>query len=580
MQKKWIIKNQPSPELIKSLSAQLNISNPIATLLAQRNILDFNTAKDFFRPSLDQLHDPFLMADMDKAVQRLIDGINKKEKILIYGDYDVDGTTSVALVYSFLTQNYGDNFFEFYIPDRYAEGYGVSYQGIDYAANNGFGLIIAIDCGVKSTQQITYAKSKDIDFIICDHHRTGDILPEAFAVLDPKREDCNYPYKELSGCGVGFKLMQALSIKEGIPLNILFGYLDLVAISIASDIVDMMGENRILAYFGIKKINESPRPGIQALIEIGDLKGPLSTSQIVFGMAPRINAAGRIEHARDSVKLLIAKNEEDANRCASKVNIRNNTRRDVDLNITLEALAMIENNEHFKQAKSTVLFKKEWSKGVIGIVASRCIEKYYRPTIILTESNNKAAGSARSVHGFDVYEAIAECSDLLEQYGGHTYAAGLTLSLNKVEEFREKFESVVASRINESHLNPPLNIDTVLQLDEISVRFYDVLRQFAPFGPGNMQPVFMSEKLLDTGKSKVVKEDHLKLRVKQMYNNSEFDGIGFNMSGIYPLFANGKEFSMCYQVQENNFGGNLKLELLAKDLRVTGQNAVHSTTEN
>lgn len=580
MQKKWILKNQPSLEIISSLSSILNVSTPIATLLAQRNILDFDSAKRFFRPSLEHLHNPFLMKDMDKAVQRLQHAIKTNEKVLIYGDYDVDGTTSVALVYSFLESHFGSENLEFYIPDRYAEGYGVSFQGIDYAAQNGFTLIISLDCGVKSIQQINYASAKTIDFIICDHHRTGDLLPDAFAILDPKREDCHYPYKELSGCGVGFKLMQALCIAEDIDMSTLFDYLDLVAISIASDIVDMMGENRVLAYYGIKRINEAPRPGIQALIEVGDLKGPLTTSHIVFGMAPRINAAGRIEHARDSVKLLIAKTPEEASRCAAKVNIKNIERRDVDLNITLEALAMIENDETLKNSKSTVLFKKDWSKGVIGIVASRCIEKYYRPTIILTESNNKAAGSARSVYGFDVYEAISECYDLLDQYGGHTYAAGLTLSLDKVEAFKEKFEKVVAARINDSHLNPPLNIDAILQLDEISLRFYQVLKQFAPFGPGNMQPVFMTERLKDTGKSKVVKEDHLKLKVKQTYNNSEFEGIGFNMGGFYPFLSNNTEFSLCYQVQENDFGGNTKLELLAKDIRFSHESTIYPSKLN
>ncbi|HEY8399612.1 MAG TPA: single-stranded-DNA-specific exonuclease RecJ, partial [Cytophagaceae bacterium] len=447
MNKRWDFKAIPDDESIKQLSEAINVNPSLATILIQRNIKTFDEAKSFFRPSLAELHDPFLMEDMVVAVSRIEKAIQRREKILIYGDYDVDGTTAVSLVYSFLKNVYPA--IEYYIPDRYKEGYGISYKGIDYASKNHFSLIISLDCGIKSTEHIKYAKERSIDFIICDHHTPGQELPEAVAVLDPKRKDCNYPYKELSGCGVGFKLMEAFARKNNIPSSELLPFLDLVAISICSDIVPITGENRILTYYGLQQINKNPRPGVKALIGVSGLKKELDVTNVVFGLGPRINAAGRIAHANAAVQLLTCENTEEAEQWAKNIDDKNLTRKDFDSSITEEAIQMIEQDELLLQARSTVLFKKDWHKGVIGIVASRCIEKYYRPTVILTESNNYATGSARSVDGFDLYEAISRCSDLLEQFGGHMYAAGLTLKKENIPAFAEKFESVVRELITE-----------------------------------------------------------------------------------------------------------------------------------
>lgn len=582
MEKRWVITPKPDEAQVERLASAININNSLAALLIQRGITDFEEAKNFFRPELSHLHAPLLMRDMDKAVARLQKAIANQEKILIYGDYDVDGTTSVTLVFSFLQKRYPH--IDFYIPDRYTEGYGISYIGIDWAKENGFSLIIALDCGVKSVEHIAYANERDIDFIICDHHRPGDVLPQAAAVLDPKRADCAYPYKELSGCGVGFKLMQAFCEAENIDLNELYPYLDLAVVSIAADIVPITGENRVMAYYGLQQLCKSPRAGLRALLEVAGIqpienttKYNLQISNVVFGIGPRINAAGRIAHAEATVELLLAENEDDANRFAEKINLRNTERKEFDTTITAQALEMIANDAFLQNAKSTVLFKNDWHKGVIGIVASRCIEKYYRPTIVLTESNKKATGSARSVAGFDVYEAILECSDLLEQFGGHTHAAGLTLPLEKVEAFRQKFETVVQRRILPEQTIPQIEIDTVLTFKEISMKFYNIIKQMSPFGPQNMQPVFISENVYDTGSSRVLggkngKFEHLKLSMRQQ-DGETMEAIAFGMAHFYPQINNGQPFNICYTIEENNFRGNTALQLMIKDIQFPSEQA-------
>ena len=482
MDKRWLSKELPSNEQIKELSQAININSYLAAILIQRGITDFEGARNFFRPALEQLHNPFLMKGMERAVARLKKAIDSREKILIYGDYDVDGTTSVALVSSYLNKFYSNC--EIYIPDRYAEGYGISLAGIEYAEQNNFTLIIALDCGIKSVELVDVASLKGIDFIICDHHLPDDTIPNAVAVLDPKQENCEYPYLELSGCGIGFKFMQGYAQKHRHEHE-LYEYLDLVAVSIASDIVPITGENRILTYYGLIKLNENPRPGLKALKEIAGIKNDLDVSGIVFTLGPRINAAGRIAHARAAVDLLVAQTEQEANTLAEKLNLKNEIRKQFDSDITGEALAMIESNEILRTAKSTVLFKNTWHKGVIGIVAARCVEKYYRPTVILTESNNKITGSARSVSGFDLYGAILECSDLLEKFGGHKYAAGLTLDMTNLESFQQKFEQVVSSTITEAMLTPMLDIDMSIDFDVITPKFFNILKQMGPFGPEN-----------------------------------------------------------------------------------------------
>ena len=490
MVKKWVYKELPADETVHTLSQQINVNQVIASILVQRSVLDYQQAKDFFRPSLDQLHDPFLMKDMDKAVDRLLLAIEKKEQILIYGDYDVDGTTAVALCYGFLKQHYKN--LDYYIPDRYQEGYGLSQRAIDLAHQQEVSLVVTLDCGIKATELIAQAKARGIDFIICDHHRPGSVLPPAVAVLDPKREDCTYPFDELSGCGVGFKFMQGFCEKFSIPVASLYEYLDLVAVSIASDMVPITDENRVLTHFGLRKLNHSPRPGLKSLRNLAGSRSAMTVSDVVFGLAPRINAAGRIGHAKDAVKLLLSEDQNEAEHWAGQVNEKNITRRNVDANITEEALAMIEQRDPEQTAKSTVLYKEDWHKGVIGIVASRCLEKYYRPTIILTESKHKATGSARSVAGFDIYQAITECSDLLDQYGGHKYAAGLTLPLDKVTDFQERFEEVVSKSITEELLTPVIEVDQTISLNQLDDKLYKLLKQMAPFGPENRQPVFVT----------------------------------------------------------------------------------------
>lgn len=565
LEKRWLLKAQPEADVIDHLQKAINVSRPIATILAQRGMADFESAKAFFRPKLSMLHDPFLMKDMDVAVERIHDAISNHEKILVYGDYDVDGTTSVALFYGAINKFYHAS--DFYIPDRYKEGYGISKQGIEWASENGFSLIVALDCGIKSVELIDYAKSLGVDFIICDHHRPGETLPNAVAVLDPKRSDCEYPYKELPGCGIGFKLLQALTKKypdyKIDPLD----FIDLVAVSIASDIVPIEGENRVLAYYGIKKLMDSPRPGLKALMKIAAVPKKVTITGIVFGLAPRINAAGRIDHAKTSVHMLLSETEEEAYHYGDKLSLRNKQRRDFDSSITEEALSMIEKNETLVSAKSTVLFKNDWHKGVIGIVASRCIERFHRPTIILTESNNKATGSARSVPGFDVYNAISQCSDLLEQFGGHMYAAGLTMDVEKVPAFQQKFEEVVSESIPEELLTPQLDIDTTLSFEQITGKFFNVLSQMEPFGPANPKPVFVSNDVFVFGQPKLIKDKHLKFTAAQDGTNMRFEAIGFNLASLAEKIAEGVLFRMAYTIEENNYRGMQSIQLNIKDIK-------------
>jgi len=564
MQKRWIYKNIPAAETIEALGKAININASLATILLQRGIIDFESAKTFFRPSLDHLHDPFLLKDMEPAVVRLKSAIDKNEKILIYGDYDVDGTTAVALVHSYLRSFYPHC--EFYIPDRYAEGYGVSEAGIIWAEENNFSLIIALDLGIKASDMVTLATHKGIDFIICDHHLPGGDIPNAVAVLDPKRDDCEYPYKELSGCGLGFKLIQAFSRRYRSEQEI-FSYLDLVVVSIASDIVPITGENRILAHFGLQKLNENPRPGLKALKEIAAIKNELDISGIVFTLGPRINAAGRVAHARGAVELLIASTEADANALAGKINIKNDLRREFDLNITEEAIAMIEGNEALLSAKSTVLFKETWHKGVIGIVAARCVEKYYRPTVILTESNDKITGSARSVRDFDLYKAISGCSDLLEKYGGHKYAAGLTLDKSNLVAFQERFEQIVSSSITEEMLTPTIEIDLPVQFDALTSKFYSVLKQMAPFGPENQRPVFEAKNVHVLNSLTSFKDKHIRFLAGQAGNETMFNAVGFDLIEHYDQLARAESFSIAFTLEENTYNGTTSLQLRIRDIK-------------
>jgi single-stranded-DNA-specific exonuclease len=568
MQYKWLIKKEADLELIEKLRSEgLGVSNSILNMLVQRGITSYKEAESFFNPNLDDLHDPFLMKDMDKAIARLETALNNNEKILVFGDYDVDGTTSVAMVYSFLKEIHQN--IDFYIPDRYTEGYGVSIKGIDYAIENGFKLIIALDCGIKANAKIDHANQNSIDFIICDHHNPGEILPDAIAVLDPKRQDCNYPYKELSGCGVGFKLLQALSIKRNINFEKLWNLLDLVAVSIASDIVEITGENRILAYFGIKKLMESPRIGLKALIEIsGHKANEITISDVVFKIGPRINAAGRIESGRSSVKLLIEENVEFATEMSDKINKHNETRQNLDRLITEEALEMISSSDVLKARKSTVLFKPGWHKGVVGIVASRVIENYYKPTIILTEADGMASGSARSVEGFDLYQAVDSCSEMLCNFGGHKHAAGLSLKTEDVKRFAERFEDYVCQNITDEQLMPQIVIDQHLSFSEITPKFFNIIKRFAPFGPGNMSPIYVTENVHDTGGSRIVgkTEEHLRLEIADS-NQNRLVGIGFGMANFIQIVKENKPFNICYSIEENEFNGVISLQLRIRDIK-------------
>ncbi len=561
---RWTLKPKPNPETVTKLASQLGIEIPVASLLAQRGIEDFESAKKFFRPSLEDLHDPFLMKDMDLAIFRIEKAIASEENIMVFGDYDVDGTTSVALISSWLKTFYPN--VATYIPDRYDEGYGISYKGIDFAADNDISLIIALDCGIKAIDKVAYASEKNIDFIICDHHRPGAEIPKAVAVLDPKREDCEYPYKELCGCGVGFKLMQAWVIQNGFSIDTLLPYLDLVATAIGADIVPITGENRILAYHGLRVINVAPRPGFKAIIK-QIKKETLTITDVVFIIAPRINAAGRMKHGLYAVNLLVEENQETADLFASEIETFNSDRREADKTITAEALVQIEELEE-KERFTTVVYDENWHKGVIGIVASRLTETYYRPTLVFTKSGDKLAASARSVKDFDVYDALEGCKEFIEQFGGHKYAAGLTLLESDYEGFKQKFEEVVASSIDKRLLIPEIAIDAELALDDISPKFHRILKQFAPHGPGNMSPVFLTKNLKDTGFGKCVGGDdlHLKCRVKQSHTSASIDAIGFNLGKKSELITDKKKFNAVYSLDENEWNGNVSLQLKLKDI--------------
>lgn len=561
---RWNLKPKPDSHKVQHLAEALNVDAVIASLLVQRGIETYEEAKVFFRPMLSDLHDPYLMKDMDKAVARIEVAIAAGENILVFGDYDVDGTTAVSLVSSYLRSYYPN--VATYIPDRYNEGYGVSIAGIDFADDNAFSLIIALDCGIKSIDKVAYANEKGIDFIICDHHRPGDVLPDAVAILDPKRADCNYPYDELCGCGVGFKLIQALGVNRGQTIENLVPYLDLVATAIAADIVPITGENRVLAKFGLDVINTFPRPGIKALIQ-NVKKKVLTISDVVFVVAPRINAAGRIKHGNHAVELLTEFNLEQAEEFASQIEGLNADRKDLDKQITIEALRQIEqNSDHDKF--TTVVYQEDWHKGVIGIVASRLIETYYRPTLVFTKSGEKLAASARSVKDFDVYNALEACAEHLEQFGGHMYAAGLTLKEEQYPLFRQKFEEVVQQTIHPDLLIPEIGIDAEIDFTDITPKFNRLLKQFEPFGPGNMSPVFITRNVRDTGYGKRIGSDetHLRLFVRQGEEGG-FAAIGFGLAKKMDLACNGEAFDAAYSVDENEWNGDVSIQLRLRDIR-------------
>jgi single-stranded-DNA-specific exonuclease len=573
MEKKWIIKESGDNVVVKQLSDALGVSESLANLMVQRSMTTPEEAHAFFNPSLDYLHDPFMMKDMNIAVDRLSTAIKKNEKILVYGDYDVDGITAVALVYSFLREQYSN--IEYYIPDRYKEGYGVSFQGIDFACQNNCKVIIALDCGIKAVEKIRYARNKGLDVIVCDHHYPGDEIPAALAVLDPKQPGCNYPYKELSGCGVGFKLITAYAKIHGIPFSTIAQYLDLVAVSIASDIVPITGENRILAYFGLKKLNESPHTGLKEIIKEADVSRVLTVEDVVFKIGPRINAAGRMETGSRAVELLIANDPKVATGISKEINNYNIERRSVDRVITTEAMRMISEDQRTTNAKTTVLFNPSWKKGVIGIVASRLIETYYRPTVILTESNGFATGSARSVQGYDLYQAIEACSDLLESFGGHMFAAGLTLKKENIQPFIERFEQYVNSTITEDQMLPRVMIDTALSFSEITEEYFKVMSQFQPFGPENMSPIFVSRNVFDSGTGRMVgaSGEHLKLDLcHESTGTKTIPAIAFGQANHFEYIKRGNAFDICYSVEMNEFRGNKNLQLNIRDIKTPENN--------
>lgn len=562
--KRWNILSA-DPAKTEQLTQSLKIHKALCQILVHRGIDDFEKAKSFFRPQLTHLHDPWLMKDMDKAVERILRAFSHQEKILVFGDYDVDGTTAVACLITFLKKVH--RLVDFYIPHRYREGYGVSKAGIDYAKSHGFTLIISLDCGIKSADLIDYAKQIGIDFIVCDHHLPDERLPQAVAILNPKQKDCRYPYKELCGCGVGLKLMSALAPRVGLRDEDVFENLDLVATAIAADIVPITGENRVMAFFGLKKANESPNPGIKALSFLSGLKKELQISNLVFMIAPRVNAAGRMDDARKAVQMFIAASYEEALSLAEQLHSDNSDRKEADRTITAEALALIEENKEWQHRKSTVVFKPHWHKGVVGIVASRLIEHYYRPTVVLTQSGQYAGGSARSVPGFNLYEAIHACREHLLGYGGHFAAAGLTLELDKIDSFRNKFEEVVASTLPSHLLTPEIGIDSELDFPSINYSFYNILKQMEPFGPENLRPVFITKNVTDTGYSKIVKEEHLKFSLKQ--GTTIFSGIGFNLAEKFSLLQQKKPVDIVYKIDENEWNGNKTLQLRILDLRIS-----------
>lgn len=563
---RWTIKPKPDQKEIDVLANSLGVEDLVAHLLLQRGVQTYEEAKKFFRPQLDDLHDPFLMKDMDLAVRRIEDAITNNENILVFGDYDVDGTTSVALLSSYLLSYYPN--VATYIPDRYDEGYGVSYKGIDFAEDNGFSLIIALDCGVKAIEKVEYAKEKGIDFIICDHHRPGSTLPNAIAVLDPKREDCTYPYDELCGCGVGFKLIQALGSHRGETIADFMEYLDLVATAIGADIVPITGENRILAFYGLQVINQQPRIGFKAIIDQIH-KTELTITDVVFIIAPRINAAGRMKHGQHAVNLLTETNMDQAVKFASEIEKFNTDRRGLDQEITQEALLQIEENDE-QEGFTSVVYKDSWHKGVIGIVASRLTETYYRPTLVFTKSGDKLAASARSVKGFDVYNALEGCSDYIEQFGGHKYAAGLTLLEEQYHNFKHQFEKVVKESIDPQLLQPEITVDSTIELKDITPKLMRIIRQFAPFGPGNMTPVFMAENVQDSGYAKGVgaAAAHLKVSLTQ-HDSYKIDGIGFNLGDKLSLVTGRKPFNVVFSLDENEWQGTVNLQLKLKDIKPT-----------
>ncbi|HNX55322.1 MAG TPA: single-stranded-DNA-specific exonuclease RecJ [Prolixibacteraceae bacterium] len=569
MDRVWNLKQEGDINIIKHLSVALNVDMVIANLLAQRGISNYAEAQAFFRPKLADLHNPMLMKDMDKAVERLERAIDNQEKVLIYGDYDVDGTTSVAMMYQFLRSRLKN--LDYYIPDRYSEGYGISKTSILYAAEQKFSLVIVLDCGIKAVEKIQMAKELGIDFIICDHHNPGDTIPNAVAVLDPKRPDCPYPYKELSGCGVGFKLLQAFSKRNNIPFSELTELLDLLVVSIASDIVPLTGENRVLAFYGLKKLNTSPSIGLKTIMQYSGLNTEeKSVSDIVFKIGPRLNASGRIEHGKKSVAILTATNEKEALLLGDEINSYNEIRKTLDRDITQEALDMIKRDPEHESRNSTVIYNRDWHKGVVGIVASRLTEYFYRPTVVLTESNGLATGSARSIRDFDLYEAIGACSDLLESYGGHMYAAGLTMKIENIYEFSRRFEEIVTKQITNQQQIEAIEIDAKIYLSDITPKFYRILKQFAPFGPHNMMPVFMTENVLDSGTSRPVgkNSEHLKLDlIEPTSTSAQFSGIAFNQAQHFDAINQGLPFDICYSITENEFRGKTSLQLYIRDIK-------------
>lgn len=566
MERRWKILNTDADKVV-ALKESLKISYLLCKILVQRGIDNFDKAKDFFRPQLSDLHDPFLMKDMDRAVSRILKAIENHEKVLVFGDYDVDGTTSVACMYRFLKKIYSKDQIKFYVPHRYREGYGVSKMGIDFAKENNFALIISLDCGIKSVDLIRYAKSLDLDFIVCDHHMPDDEIPPAVAILNPKQKDCNYPYKELCGCGVGFKLITALSKRLGLPKEEYLCYLDLVVTAIGADIVPITGENRILAYHGLRKLNSDPIPGIKALIQLSGYTKRFSINNVVFIIAPRVNAAGRMDDATKAVMLFIEDDFQKAMQYAEMLHSDNTDRKDADITITGEAFAMIESDEILLKRKTTVLFQSHWHKGVVGIVASRLIERYYRPTVVLTQSGEFIAGSARSVPGYNLYEAIHACREHLIGYGGHFAAAGMTMLADNVEAFSNKFEEVVASNIEPHLLVPVLRIDAEILFKNITTSFYDIITQMEPYGPENLRPVFITKNVFDTSWSKIVKELHIRFVVKQ--DDAVLTGIGFNMAEKYYMLQMKKPIDIVYTIDQNEWNGETTLQLKVIDIRLS-----------
>ena len=568
-ERQWTVKTVAAEETAAQLAAELGIDRVLANLLVQRGVCTFEEARSFFRPRLEDLHDPFLMADMDKAVERVHDAIVKGEKILVYGDYDVDGTTAVALVYSFIrrfTQKV-----DFYIPDRYDEGYGLSYKGLDWAGDNGFGLVITLDCGIKAIDKVEYARAKGIEVIICDHHLPEEELPGAVAVLDPKREDCHYPFDDLCGCGVGFKLVQGYVKKYDLDPELLDPLLDLQVVSIASDLVSMTGENRILAHYGLKRLNENPRKGLLAMINLAKLEpGHINIDDIVFKIGPRINAAGRMESGRLAVELLTATDDQTAFRIGEQINDSNNERKSIDREITQEALEMVRNGEALETENVTIVYNPTWNKGVVGIVASRLVEAYYKPTVVLTKSNGFVTGSARSVSGFDLYASIESCADLLENFGGHVYAAGLTMKEENLEEFCKRMNKFVSGNITREELTPVVEIDARLDFSQITPKFTRILKQFQPFGPGNSNPVFLTEDVYDAGNGRKVGAGGVHLKLDLMQESQPYRqiaAIGFNMAEYYEYIKAGNPIDICYSIVENFYRGSSTIQLRLKDVR-------------